>query len=316
MALKKQQSQPLLQWNRGDANVIPARFLALLNGKSIVQNGVPLDVTPDALSLTTVASSLKQTRTDEREKTTVSIDNPVGKTYVDYKFDPESGKVIPVTQEIVATPTGGDIPTGLDTDGTYSEFQGLTPEIGLLTTQRATGLTTRSYVVTEHIALPRVLSFLTFVAFYDKAFPVRNPFNLLDPDDEAYQSTKWIHYPANIVQVGVAFELTDYSGDYPVLVEESWQKEPFTGLAAFNPQPRGISWATPFNSGSIPPCLHGAVSIVYSTGTNHPRYALAEGSFDYDATNYTDVVGDRVIQDVQMPYQGGYRRIKKTATIS
>lgn len=312
MALKKKQGYSLLQWNRGDENLIPARFLALLNAKTTVTQ-VPTDIEPATMSVTTVASKLQQTQTDERKLSTTTIDNPVGKVFIDYRFDKLTGLVLPVEHEIVAKPTGGDIPTGIDAGGFYYEYTGLTDAIGIRTKTNASGWT-RSYTVAEHVTLPRVLTEFHLEAFLDRGFPYRNPYNQLDSKHPSYQSAPFITPGPSISSVQPYFELTDFSGSYVLTVTESWQKAAFTDLTPTNFQPRGISWASPFGSVSIPPCLHGPVTYYYSTGTEHPRFAYMVGSYAFPATSPSPsgLSGTIVIEDTQQPYDGGYRRITKS----
>jgi len=309
MALKKKQGYALLQWNRGDENLIPARFLALLNAKTTVTQ-VPTDIEPATMSITTIASKLQQTQTDERKLSTTTIDSPTGKVFTDYRFDKTTGLVLPVESEIVAKPTGGDIPTGIDAGGFYYEYTGLTDAIGIRTKTSALPWT-RTYTVAEHVTLPRVLTQFYLVSFLDRGFPYRNPRNQLDEEDSQYQATKFIHPGPSISSVQPYFELTDVSGSYVLTVTESWQKAAFTDLAPTNFQPRSISWASPFGSVSIPPCLHGSVTYSYSTGTEHPRFSYLVGSYAFPATSPANLSGPIIVEDTQQPYEGGYRRIRK-----
>jgi hypothetical protein len=313
MALKKKQGYSLLQWNRGDEQLIPDRFRALLNAKTTVTQ-VPTDVEPAAMSITTVASKLRQTRTDERELSTTTIDDPVGKVFVDYRFDKTTGLVLPVEHEIVAKPTGGDIPTGIDAGGFYYEYTGLTDAIGIRTKTSASSWT-RTYTVAEHVTLPRVLTSFHLETFLDRGFPYRNPYNQLDSEHPEFQSEPFITPGPTISSVQPYFELTDFSGSYVLTVTESWQKDAFTDLAPTLFQPRGISWASPFGSVSIPPCLHGSVTYYYSTGTEHPRFSYMVGSYAFPATSPANLSGTIIVEDTQHPYEGGYRRITKSFTL-
>jgi len=320
MAQKKAGSL-LTQTERGDENIIPQRFIARLTPVTTIQQ-VPLDTTTTALSTTVIASKLQQTLTDERKKLTTTIDNPIGTSFVDYQYDPESGVVLPVTEEIVAVPAGGSIPTGINADGTFSEYRGLTASFGLKTTRKASGLTHRTYLSWEHVTLPRVLVNFEAVVFYDKKHLDRygndEPEGTNPATGEAYpayENPYHINPGGNIRQVSFNVELKDFSRQYAVTVEEWWQKDAFLldGATVFSPH--GFSFITPFGGASVPECLHGNVSVEYSTGTTHPVLDYLTGSYSWGPTDPDTCEGIVVIQDIQTPYNGGHRRIKKTITV-
>jgi len=78
-------------------------------------------------------------------------------------------------------------------------------------------------------------------------------------------------------------------------------------------QPKTIVFTTPLITMQTKPCLHKAISLMVTTGTEHPIWELAGAEFDYDETNFTDWPTHLIISDTQKSFRGGYLRERVTA---
>jgi hypothetical protein len=58
---------------------------------------------------------------------------------------------------------------------------------------------------------------------------------------------------------------------------------------------------------SIPQCLHPAITLSETVGTDHPDLAYAVTSKTFAATNYTDWPTSIVGFANQVPYRGGFK---------
>lgn len=306
MALRKKRSEQLVSTSLGDPGVIPGRWSAVLGAITETQK-VPLDVAPTPLSAVTVASSVQQRdNTNERLLTTVELGSPTGKSIVDEEYDELTGEVMDVTEIFVPAGTSG---TALASDGTYSTVRQLNEQWSLKTTRKATALTTRNYMRSEYVSLPRVLTTFNAVAFTDKArlYPYADSSAI----DRYYKTTG-----GNIIYAGLEIDFTDYSGEYEITVTETWQNTKFLSLTFQRFRPKGFYWTTPFNTGSVPDCLHAAVTITGTTGTTHPKYALTSWNYVFPATSPTTVTGTYNLSDRQEPFKGGWLRTTRNITIS
>jgi hypothetical protein len=269
---------------------------------------VPTDVVPDALSTTIVEAKVEQTQTDERKRSVVTMANPIGATMVDYVYDRESGLVLPKTQSLIAT--GSEEPTELDEDGNAVEIEDLNGVLSLKTVRKPVGWFSRTWTSSEFVTFPRVLTAFGFVVLVDKS--KKQPFG----DFPDHVDSTYIYPGGQIAQVGVYVELTDFSGHYLVTTTEQCRPTVYTGLSATNFQPRGFSWVTPWNSGSVPACLHDEIEISWTTGTDHPVLAYSGGTFTFPATSPVTLTGELTLVDEQSPYMGGWKRVTKTVTLS
>ncbi len=225
------------------------------------------------------------------------------------ELDEETGTVTAVTREIVAAGTAG---SNMGADGTYSIVTPINAAWSIKTTRKATAGISRTYYTDEMVnSLPRVLvAFNTFI-YTRKAykFPYGNSPDCDDPD--------YIHAAGSIAQAGFDIRLKDYNGVYTVTTVESWsQAAPGSGtLTATKFRPDGFSWVTPFNSGSVPECLHAGITIYASTGTTHPTLSYTVGDISVSATSPAAMPGTVVLADTVVPYKGGFlRRIKTIST--
>ncbi len=241
------------------------------------------------------------------------------------EFDKETGTVNAITREVVVAGAAG---AAINSSGVYSEITPINTRFSIKTTRKALSAFSRSYNSYETVSkLPRVLTTFDSVVFVDKAH--RDPYGNQSSESvaatalhpaatyPAYENPYHINSGGNILHAGFDIALTDYNGEYLVAVEDEWSNAPFnlTSALATKFQPKGFSWTTPFGSGSVPECLHGTITISYSTGTTHPQYAYIVGSYVFVATAPALLTGTIIIEHSQTSYAGGYRRIKKSITI-
>ena len=108
------------------------------------------------------------------------------------------------------------------------------------------------------------------------------------------------------------FSKESYRGPCSALVQETFFTKPPPVSAPKVMMPLPIDLATPFFSLNIAPCLHGALNISITSGTEHPIYDYTGGVYSYPATTPTSWPSSIVASDEVRPFRGGYMRTKVT----
>lgn len=275
----------------GDTSEIsfPVKFLTLAKDETITTTIAGSTATPDTITNTGLgiisADAQRVSDIKVRKRTTTRAGTPTPLNGFD--FDEATGLLLPTTDQVVAAGTAG---VALDSGGNYSTVTPLNTVWSIKSTRKATALTTRSFAKGEFVSLPRVLTVFEAVAFNDAS--------------------------GFIGTAGYYHVLKDYSGAYDVTVTETWSATAHTGLSITQLRPEGFSWLTPFDSGTIPPCLHGAITISGTTGTDNPDWQFATWNWVFAATTPSSLSGNIVLVDTQQPWRGGYLRHKETITVS
>lgn len=200
------------------------------------------------------------------------------------EFDSENGVLLPYSQQVVSAGTAGD---ALDNDGNYAEVRPINPFFSIKTTRKATGLAgnSRTYQQIVNYTWPPVLIALET--------------GLVTAQLDGVEYTERAVYH-DIVKDA-------YSGPCLATIAESWAKDPQTLTVPDQMQPRGIEWDFIFSRGSIQPTLHAEITLIETTGNNHPKYPYQETSETFPATNFTDWPDTLVASASQVPYRGGYK---------
>ena len=87
-----------------------------------------------------------------------------------------------------------------------------------------------------------------------------------------------------------------------------------TELARVKPMlPRPINFVTPIFTLKVSSCLHNALSVWATSGTEHEVYKYVGSSFTFRVTNYNDWPDSHVVSDTQTTFRGGYLRERTTA---
>ena len=109
------------------------------------------------------------------------------------------------------------------------------------------------------------------------------------------------------------FEPDVYQGPCKTTVERSWSRNPQTIPAVVPMMPTPIPYGSPFFRLAVPSCLHWAVDAQCDIGSNDPIYSLNSGSLrTVDETNHVVWPGSIIGYDDQVPFRGGFLRVKKT----
>lgn len=76
--------------------------------------------------------------------------------------------------------------------------------------------------------------------------------------------------------------------------------------------PLPIDVSTPFFSLNVGPCLHDTLSFSITSGTSHPIYDYAGGTYSYPATSPIDWPASILAVDEVRPFRGGFLRTRVT----
>jgi hypothetical protein len=99
-----------------------------------------------------------------------------------------------------------------------------------------------------------------------------------------------------------------YSGPIVCEIEEFWTEDPDAG--AIQPTvmlPTPIDFNSPTGSFSTAPCLHGQVSISWTTGTKHKIFEFLAETMTFNATTPPTYVGMKIVAGASStPYLDGY----------
>lgn len=308
MALRKGKGPLLAITKVGEvegSGVLPPRWEGRL-GTTTTRQKDPTDTTNDAITSTTWGSALKEDQTNELTKIVTTIGNPSGVTMVDTHLEEETGAIITDTESIVSSNTS----SAVDASGNFIVAKQLNKNWWLQTASKTVSsvLTSgRSWTVAEHVTLPRVLMAFTplsvdYKSFYD---PHGNVPDHNNPD--------YINPGGGIAQAGFYFELKDFSGVRTITVTERWYSTA-QSVSGTLLSPQSFSWWTPYNVGSVPECLHGAISFSGTTGTDHPTLKYYSWNYTFAATSPSTLSGVIALSAEQTPHKGGY--LVRTRTIA
>lgn len=218
-----------------------------------------------------------------KENTTVEVEVA---SLTSYELDPETGVLLPVTQELVAA--GTDTGSAIDADGNYSEIQPYNAHWDIKTTRKSTGLVDeRSYQTFIHYTWPAVLQGLNFYGVLK--------------GEGADQYIERYGYDTVIRAA--------YHGPCLATITEGWSA---TAPAGFSNgptimQPREIVWNFILSRGSISPTLHAGFTLYETTGTTDPRYPYQVMQKTFQSTNFIDWPAQITAGFNVTPWRGGYR---------
>ena len=182
------------------------------------------------------------------------------------EIDPETGLVLPITQQLVPAGTAA---TAIDSDGIYTEVSPLNCNFSVLTTRKATTMadSDRTYDTHLHYSWPAVLRAVQFFTVKRK-----DEFGVCQTDGQRYHVTY----------------KDGYSGPCKATVTDSWSQ---TAPAVGNPTymvPDSVDLNFVNLRFVLRTCLHFGFSVAYSIGTDHPTYCPITFSATVAATNYID----------------------------
>jgi hypothetical protein len=203
---------------------------------------------------------------------------------VDQEYDPLTGELIMVTQQLVPAGTAGE---PIDsTTGEYATIKQINQFYAIKTTRKptmlGTGSNARSYENIINWAWPPVLLAIEFFGVSNK--------------------------DGSIAKVGYNVEFKEgYSGPCRAVITESWSPVAIAAPVIVPMIPTPLECEFPLTSLNIPACLHQEVTFTEVIGTNHPTLAYTAATRTFGATNYTDWPNTIVGQFTQTPYQGGFR---------
>jgi len=208
-------------------------------------------------------------------------------TLTESEYDSDTGKVFTVTREIVEAGTAGsDINT---TTGVFSTVQDLNQYFAIKTTRIASTLGTSTDAIV-----------------YDDVINWGWPAVLL---------TGGLHFFAveakngHIVRYGYDVLIKEaYSGPCRATITETWSPTPQAVPTVVHLLPTACSFDFPMTRNfSIPRCLHPAITLSETVGTDHPELAYAVTNKTFAATNYTDWPSSIVAFANQTPFRGGFK---------
>lgn len=200
-----------------------------------------------------------------------------------WTFDPATGRVFKETQEVVAAGTPG---VDIDAAGYFSEVSPVSPYFSIKTTKKSTGLTDEvTYDTIENYSWPAVLQTLQFSEVIRKG------------DSGEYTERYQYHYRLKPA----------YSGPCKAHITEGWSKTKPSVVLNAAMIPEAIRWDLILLRGSIPACLHPAITLYETTGTSHPIYPYTVGQVDIPATNYIDWPSTIVAAHRVWIADGGFR---------
>jgi hypothetical protein len=258
-------------------NVQPVKNDAAI---ATVGTGLPTDVGGTIVSTTLGADgSNKVIYSKGSSSLTLEIGSLSG-----YDYDEETGKVAEFTQEIVPAGTVG---TGLNTlTGTYAEVRPLNQEFSIKTTRKATTLGTGGNAISYGTVVPYSWpAVLTSLRFFE--VEAKNGYTL-----------RW-GYDATFKE--------EYSGPCSASVTETWATTAQALPSVTYMRPESMSFDFPMTSFRLQACLHPAIELTETVGTNHPDLAYAVTTKRFEATNFTNWPASIVASVSQVPYRGGFR---------
>jgi hypothetical protein len=203
---------------------------------------------------------------------------------VDQEYDPLTGKLITVTQELVPAGTAGQTIDSFT--GEYATIQQINQFYAIKTTRRPTmlgvGSNARSYDSIINWAWPPVLLAINF-------FGVNNK-------------------DGSLAKMGYNADFKEgYSGPCKARITESWSPVAIAAPTITPMIPTPMEFDFPLTNLSIPACLHTQITFQEVIGTNHPTLAYTTSTKTFAGTNYTNWPNTIVGQFTQTPYQGGFR---------
>lgn len=270
---------------------IPEAFIATRKTETIRQpvkndatilspSGLPTDVNGGILRTELGASGANKLVFDKGQ---VRVTVTTGPT-VDQEYDPLTGKLITVTQELVPAGTAGETIDPLT--GEYATIKQINQFYAIKTTRRPTALgvgsDARSYDSIINWAWPPVLLAINF-------FGVNNK-------------------DGSLAKMGYNTDFKEgYSGPCRARITESWSPVAIAAPTITPMIPTPMEFDFPLTNLSIPACLHTQITFTEVIGTNHPTLAYTTSTKTFAGTNYTNWPNTIVGQFTQTPYQGGFR---------
>lgn len=274
-------------------NDIPERFVAK---RTVEQTRIPSQntATPDAVAGSPLDVSGTLMRAEVGANGTSQVLYTKGATNLKLEInaleaweqDSLTGGLVQVTQEVVAAGTPG-VPLDPVT-GVFSEISPVNPFWSIKTTRKATDLgvgdDSISYGTVVNYTWPDVLVGVNFFAVEAKnGYLIRFGYDV-------------------VMKEG-------YAGPCKALVTESWQPTPFTLPSVVDMQTSGIFFDFPMTRKfSIAACLHPAITLTETVGSNHPTLAPAVTTKTFAATNYIDWPDSIIASLSQQMYRGGYHQ--------
>lgn len=277
-----------------------ARFIDDLKVETTASVAAGTTATPATLALTGLGIiSSEAVRVDATKvRTSATTVTGTKSTLTSVEYDELSGGVMNKTEEVVAAGTSGSALSG----GIFAVIEAINPDWGIKTSRKVTNLTAdagKTWGSYEYVSLPSVLVSIEKTEWWHK--------EVTDANGNVQ--------PRYLVQGNYIPHLRHYSGVYLVTYSLFWSTTAHSLGGATNFRPESFAWSSPFGSGSVPPCLHGTVTLSWSTGTTHPDLEYATGTSTFNATSPSGVSGTIVLQDEQVPHKGGFLRTVKSISV-